>query len=266
MDARTRPTGGKRGQLGKPGPTRRECLVGLTGLSALLTTWVGSPVRAQANPVLRVVGSADPPYRQFHGSDGSGMYYDLLKLALARLNWRAEFSELPSARAFKMLERGEADLMMGPLRTPEREAYLHYTQIVLPSEPKIFYTHRDAAPIRELGDLQGRIVAVQRGKRYGALFDTGTGYTRYEVNDYAKALEMLAAQRVDVVVMPARQGELLMAGSALPLTRQALRLDGEPAYVVLSKVSAWLARAPELERTSRAMQQDGSWKKTLERY
>nr|WP_316642412.1 transporter substrate-binding domain-containing protein [uncultured Roseateles sp.] len=241
-------------------PTRRACLAGL--LAAL----IDPAARAQAGPVLRVVGSSDPPYRQFRGSEGSGMYYDLLKLALARLNWPVEFSELPSARAFKMLERGEADLMMGPLRTPEREAYLYYTQIVLPSEHKVFYTHRSSAPIRELGDLQGRIIAVQRGKRYGALFDAGTGYTRYEVNDYGKALEMLAARRVDAVVLPARQGQRMMAGSALPLTRQPFMLEGEPAYVVLSKQSAWLARAPELERAFKALQQDGSWKKTLERY
>lgn len=244
-----------------PGPARRQLLIALAGLLPGLTT------RAQpAASLLRVVGSSDPPYRLFRGSDGSGMYYDLLKLALARINAQAEFSELPSARAFKMLERGEADLMMGPLRTPEREAYLHYTQIVLPSEPKVFYAHRDAAPIRELSDLQGRIIAVQRGKRYGALFDAGTGYTRYEVNDYGKALEMLAARRVDAVVLPARQGELMMVGSTLPLAQQPFRLDGEPAYVVLSRNSPWLARAPELERAFKALQQDGSWKKTLERY
>lgn len=248
-------------EAGPPRPARRRILIALAGL---LPGW-----RAQAQSagsVLRVVGSSDPPYRVFRGSDGSGMYYDLLKLALARINCQAEFSELPSARAFKMLERGEADLMMGPLRTPEREVYLHYTQIVLPSEPKTFYTHRSSAPIRELSDLQGRVIAVQRGKRYGALFDAGTGYTRYEVNDYGKALEMLAARRVDVVVLPARQGELMMAGSTLPLTQQPFRLEGEPAYVVLSKNSAWLARAPELERAFKALQQDGSWKKTLDRY
>ncbi|MBT9503021.1 MAG: transporter substrate-binding domain-containing protein [Burkholderiaceae bacterium] len=246
---------------GPPGPARRHLLIVLAGLLPGWTTQAQSTAS-----LLRVVGSSDPPYRMFRGSDGSGMYYDLLKLALARISTQAEFSELPSARAFKMLERGEADLMMGPLRTPEREAYLHYTQIVLPSEPKVFYTHRDAAPIRELSDLQGRVIAVQRGKRYGALFDAGNGYTRYEVNDYTKALEMLAARRVDAVVLPARQGELMMAGSTLPLTQQPFRLDGEPAYVVLSKNSPWLARAPELERAFKALQQDGSWKKTLERY
>ncbi len=58
----------------------------------------------------------------------------------------------------------------------------------------------------------------------------------------------------------------MMAGSALPLTRQPFGLEGEPAFVVLSRNSAWLARVPELERAFKALQQDGSWKKTLDRY
>lgn len=221
---------------------------------------------AYAGP-LHVVGSSDPPYRSFQGQDAGGMYYELLKEAAQRLGWELKFEEVPSARAFLMMEQGEADLMMGPLRVPERERFLHYSHVELPAEEKCFYTRPDARPIRALSDLQGRMVAVHRGKRYGAAFDgAATTFGRTEVNEYRTALEMLARARVDVAVLPERQARGLLADQTAALVRQPFCLKGETPYLVLSRRSPWLAELPRLEQSFRAMQQDGSWKRILERY
>jgi polar amino acid transport system substrate-binding protein len=86
------------------------------------------------------------------------------------------------------------------------------------------------------------------------------------VNDYRAALEMLARERVEVVVIPERQARALLAELKLPLQRQPFCLKGETPYLVLSRRSPWLAEITRLERSFQAMQQDGSWKRILERY
>lgn len=217
---------------------------------------------------LRVVGSSDPPYRSFQAEgEGGGLYYELLTEAARRLGWGLRFSEVPSARAFLMMEQGEADLMMGPLRVIERERFLHYSRVELPAEDKCFYTRPGARPVNGLQDLQGRMLAVHRGKRYGAEFDhAATGLARTEVNDYRAALEMLARARVEAVVIPERQARALLAELKLPLQRQPYCIKGETPYLVLSKRSPWLAELARLERSFQLMQQDGSWKRILERY
>jgi polar amino acid transport system substrate-binding protein len=222
---------------------------------------------AWAQPAaVRVVGSADPPYRVFGPDGASGLYYDLLNEAAHRLGWAVSYQEVPSARAFRMMELGEADLMMGPLRTPERERFLSYCQVRLPVEDKAFYTLAGAAPLRGLDDLQGRRIAVQRGKRYGATFDADTRLQRHEVGDYRAAFEMVARGRVDVAVLPERQGDALLRESRLDLVKQPWRLPGEIPHVVLARRSPWLSRQRELERAFQAMREDGSWQAIVARY
>ena len=222
---------------------------------------------ARAQPtVLRVVGSADPPFRIFAEGRSRGLYFDLLNEAARRLGWTLSYEEVPSARAFKMMEQGMADLMLGPLRTPERELYLSYTRVLLPAEDKAFYTRPDGLPVRSLGDLLGRSIAAHRGKRYGGVFDAEPRLQRHDVNDYHTALEMVARGRLDVAVMPERQGDLLLREMQLNLKKQAWLLPGETPHVVLARQSPWLARQAELEQTFQGMREDGTWRRIEERY
>ena len=232
-----------------------------------LVAWAG-PAGGQtpAPRVLRVVGSADPPFRSF-GPDGpGGLYFELLNEAARRLGWQLDYTEVPSARALRMMELGDADLMLGPLRNSERERYLSYTRTVLPAEDKAFYTRSGAAAIRRLDDLIGRRIAVHRGKRYGRAFDEDARLQRVEVNDYRVALEMVSRERVEVAVLPERQGDLLLRSLGLGLVKQPLVLPGEPPYVVFSRRSPWLDRQALLDRAFQAMHEDGSWRRIVQRY
>lgn len=245
-----------------PGCLRRRRLL----LWPALAWLPAHPAQAQPGP-LRVVGSADPPYRVFRpGAAAGGLYYALLNEAARRLGWALSYQEVPSARALRMMEVGEADLMMGPLRTPEREAFLSYTRIQLPAEDKAFYTLPEALPVRSLNDLRGRRMVVQRGKRYGAALHELAELQLTEVSDYRSALEMVARGRVDVAVLPEREGDLLLREAALGLIKQPWRLPGETSYVVLARRSPWLARQAELEQAFQAMRDDGSWQAIVARY
>lgn len=234
---------------------------------ALLPLWAGlcfGPVRAEPG-VMRVVGSADPPFRRFRPEGAGGLYYDLLNEALRRLGWAVHYQEVPSARALRMMEVGEADLMMGLLRTPERERYLSYSQVRLPAEDKAFYARPGSMPVRSLADLAGRRIVTQRGKRYGAALQADPPLQLVEVNDYRAALEMVARGRVDLAVLPEREGDTLLAEAGLDLVKQPWRFPGEATYLVLSRHSPWLALQGELERTFQSMHEDGSWQAIVAR-
>lgn len=238
----------------RPG-LRRRWLAALLPLPAL-----SSP------PPCRVVGSEDPPFREFRGGEAAGLYYELLRAAAARAGWPLVFEQAPSARALMLMEAGEADLMMGPLRTRERERYLHYSRITLPAEDKAVFARPGLPPIQRLEQLRGLRVGVQRGKRYGGGFDDLDGVERIELRDYDSALQMLALGRLDAVVAPERQARLTQARLGLNLPAQALRWAGDTPYLVLSRRSPWRQRLAELEHAFDALQASGEWQRILARY
>jgi len=249
-----------------PGFRRRRFGLAACALLALCTLAAQAQTPAALPPELRIVGSADPPYRIFGPGAPRGLYFDLMTEAARRLAWRLSFAEVPSARAFKMMEQGEADLMLGPLMTADRMRFLKYCEVQLPSEDKAFYALSDAAPVHRLSDLDGRSIAVHRGKRYGAAFDERSGPLRQEVNDYRVALEMVARGRLELAIVPERQGDLLVRQHGFPLHKQALRLVGETPYVVIALRSPWLSRQTELERVFKQMREDGSWQRIVRSY
>src|SRR3546814_7218471 len=85
-----------------------------------------------------VVCSSDlaPPYRIIDGSTrpprDSSIYVVIARTAAARAGVRLDFIQVPYAGAFAMMQNGDGDLMLGPNRTPEREAYLLYLDPALP--------------------------------------------------------------------------------------------------------------------------------------
>lgn len=256
---------GVRESYGAAMPLHRRDLIRAGLAWALLL----DPARALARePVLlRVVGSADPPFRTFEpGRPPGGLYHDLINEAARRLGWQLVFLEVPWLRALKMLEGGQADLIVGPLRNPEREQYLSFGKVALPAVDKVFYTRPDARPLHELSDLQGLTIAVHRGKRYGGLFDQASGLQRVELNDYRTVLEMVARGRLDVALMPERQGDWMLRQLGLALMKQPLRLGGDIHHVAMSRLSPWLALQAELDQTLQAMKDDGSWRHILDRY
>src|SRR3546814_12851251 len=95
--------------------------------------------------------------------------------------------QVPYARAFAMMQNGEGDLMLGPNRTPEREAYLLYLEPALPAEPKVFVVRQNGPVIARRDDLRGLRIATLRGAHYTTDFDGDAALVRVPGVGYATA-------------------------------------------------------------------------------
>lgn len=248
-------------------------------LPPLLCTFIGLcllpalPVAAfaQVMPEARVLINDAPPYRIVAPAGGgrnsyTGIYVDILRAAAAEAGIGLRFIETPYARGFAMMEAGDADIMLGPNRTPEREAYLLYLDPALPAEPKAVVLRPGALPVATYDDLRGLRIAVLRGARYFPRFDADETMTRIPTGDYESALRLLSGDRADAVIIPELQARWLLRRLGANLQFAEFRAPGEPSHIVLARNSPLPGIAGRLEAALRRLQRDGEIARILKLY
>ena len=247
-------------------PCRRFALVGLAAL-----VLCAGPARSQSVPVTaRVLINDAPPYRIVGAANGmpqySGIYIDILRQVAAETGLQLEFRELPFARAFRVMQEGGADIMLGPNRSVERETYLRYLEPPLPQEPKIFLQVRTAAPIKRYEDLRGRQIAILRGASYFDRFDADPDLVRVPVDDYTAALRLTTVGRVDATIMPELQALWLLRQTGFQLQPAPYRVPGRNSYIVVARKSPLLLEVPRMEAALRRIVANGAVRRILQHY
>lgn len=180
----------------------------------------GLPPAGAAGPrELLVVGTVFPRIYEQDESSPAGLGVDLLRRAFARQGLRFEF--YPWLRAQAMVESGQADILMGPYRTPEREQRFLFSPQAFYEDALVFYARRERElPWRgELAELAGLRIGLVQGWAYGE----GVERERVRlkpgtVRDVATGLQMLRLDRLDLLASNERNTE--------PVLRQ-LGLAGE---------------------------------------
>ncbi|NMM43195.1 amino acid ABC transporter substrate-binding protein [Rhodospirillaceae bacterium KN72] len=232
-----------------------------------------SPVpAAKAQPETFLVAVNDaPPYRIIE-TDGngqtrfSGFYIDVAREMARRLDISLRFVDTPFRRALAMMLTGEADMMLGPNRTAERETFMVYVEEPLPSEPKSFYRMAGKPDIARYEDLAGRIIGVQRKAAYFDPFDTDEALTKFPVGDYEGAFKMMVNGRLDTVIAPTLLGDYLISRLGLPIVRSTFTAGGRPSYFAISHFSTADDRAPQFAAVLAEMKADGTMARIEARY
>jgi polar amino acid transport system substrate-binding protein len=225
---------------------------------------------AAEGPVsLHVPINEAPPYRIIAHKSGavefSGIYVDIARAMAARAGAALSFEPVPYARAFAMMQNGEGDLMLGPNRTPAREAYLHYLEPALPAEPKAFVLRAASPDIADYDSLRGLRIATLRGAHYTAAFDADGSLVRVPVVDYETALRMLEGGRVDTAIMPEMRARWMLRGQA-GLRLAAFRIPGDLSYIAMARRSPHISLAPQFEAALRQMRDAGEIARILALY
>jgi len=147
-----------------------------------------------------------------------------------------------------MLENGDADLMLGPNRTPEREKFLLFADsATFPAEDKVFIVANPLMAIHSLQDLQGKRIDVLAGAAYHPDIDRSGLLNKHELNSYSQGLQRLLRNHSDLVIIPEAQADYLLQTLKLPLLKSPFHLRGPPPIwpgLVAPMISRWPYDSP----------------------
>ncbi len=118
------------------------------------------------NPRIRVHNETDwPPFNFFEDGSPQGYSIDFMNLLAAKVGLEVEYATGPTWDEFLgMMKRGELDVMLNIVRTPERMKYLLYTPPYADNPNTIL--SRRSAPYESLDQLEGKTVATVKGFFY----------------------------------------------------------------------------------------------------
>ena len=150
-----------------------------------------------------VVGTSFPQvYEQNAAGDFTGLAPSVLRQLAAELGGELRFELYPWARAQRMVELGQADILVGPYRTAEREARFAFAEEPFYQDRIVFYARRNHEPAwdGDYASLRGKRIAVVRGWIYGSQFEEVRGRLRpVTVETVRNGLRMLQAGRIDLL-------------------------------------------------------------------
>ncbi len=215
--------------------------------------------------------------------DPTGIDNRLIEALLSAYNQKfdaeleTEYRGYPWRRCLEMMNSGQADLISGILKRPEREDYLIFIEPPYKTRSaKVFYVRKgDGERIRRYEDLHDLKIGVQAGVSYFEPFDTDPEVHKEEAGDDLSNLRKLVHGRIDAVISTETQADYLIAVEGLgdSIEKAQYRYDYElPVYFALSRQSPHADKAARFsDIVTELVEQDvfetliGDYFRTLER-
>ena len=219
----------------------------------------------------------DEPYTFVQNKRVVGIDADIARAALQQLDCAPRFVKAPWARALKMLERGEIDMLTGAYKTAERQVYAHYSSIPHIS-PNILFVRTDELKTwagSTLNDLldKGFKLGAQIDVHYGPAYEQALKNKRYEGNIFFNSSRtalwrMLALGRVDGVIADEITGrmELKNAGLKHKIAATDLIISQDPAFYIFSKATIAPDFILRFDQALQALRAQGKATQIVEHY
>lgn len=208
-----------------------------------------------------------PPWKIVENNRYSGIDVELITALLREVGITPTFTTCPWSRCLDMIKSGEAAMLSGVLRRPEREKFMFFIDPPYKTRSsKVFYTSRDARDIRSYDDLYGRTIGVQRGAKYFDRFDNDRKLTLDTVANDELNFRKLLAGRVDAVIITESIGDYVLSemGLSRAFRKATFRHDREvPVHFVISRNSPLIDRGPELNRAAKRLRESGEFERII---
>lgn len=204
----------------------------------LLLSWALLLPWAQARELLAVGTQFPKVFEADSQGMPTGLAVDLLQRAAQAAGHTLRFEFYPWARAQAMVQQGQADILIGPYRTPEREPLFLFSQLPFYEDALIFYARRNSK-LQWQGDvskLEGHSVGLVKGWAYGPALEQARERLHISTaRDVATGLLMLQRGRVELLASNERNTapviESMALGNELQTLQPALgHLRGHFAY------------------------------------
>ncbi|MES2104317.1 MAG: transporter substrate-binding domain-containing protein [Pseudomonadota bacterium] len=192
----------------------------------------------------------------------SGLGVEIVKAIARQTGDTVKFEIYPWARAQFMVEQDQAHILIGPYKTPEREARFSFAAHGFYRDYMVFYV-RNGTNLQWDGDyrnLRGLRVGVVNGWVYGAKFESMRAWLRPEVaNSLTNALNMLNARRIDYLASNLRNTEALLKtmglGSEFTVLDQVI--DTQDGYLAFCKKSGCDALRSQFDQVFEQLRNSG---------
>ncbi len=214
----------------------------------LLMSGLSSSAAARDVIVSSVTGSAEE----------EGPNSDILHAIADRLNVRLVLIQAPFKRRLIMMEDGEIDFMVGLLKSPEREAYIHFVEPAYKnrSDAVFFVPKNRSDRITRYKDLYDLTIGTTIGARYFPRFDADEKIRKDPVPRGELSLNKLLLGRIDAVILP--EGAGIDLGYKIGISDR-IEIAGfrfsrrKDIHIGISKNSTILKEIPHFESLVRQM-------------
>lgn len=221
----------------------RFVLAALVALTLLLPApWAGARESdnpgPSANPATVTVVCGPLPFVSDGSSCDRGIGAELARAACDRAGLKCSFQQLPWPRAQKEVEMREADILIGPFRTPERETWLEFSrEHFYVDQMWLFRSVPDRGRLPDADSIA--TIGVPLGWAVGGDLDKRPGVRLEMVRTVDLALNLVLTGRLDAVAAHARAVARYQAEHAgirlLPVGRP---LSIQRSYMGFSKLFA----------------------------
>lgn len=168
---------------------------------------------------LRVVGTHFARIYEHAAPDQYvGLGPDLVREVCKRIGATARFEIYPWARAQAMVEYGEADILVGPYKNPERELRFAFSEQPFYQDRMLLYRRTDKAFVwnGDYSSLRNKRIAAVHGWAYGASFDQARNALQVSNAPTLEiGLQMLLHERVELLATNERNTEALLPGMSM---------------------------------------------------
>ena len=214
--------------------------------AALLGSALACSLPAQARELLAVGAQFERVFEYQDSGDYGGLGVELLRLMAARTGNTVRFRMVPWARAQAMLVQGQADILIGPYKAPERFASMAFADKPFYQDQIVFYTRQDPGFSwdGDYANLKNRRLVMLNGWAYGSDLERVRASLQVSVaNNVENGLKMLVHNHVDLFVTNRRNTEPVV--ERLGMGRQVKVL---PRVLEVQNGYFAFPRAPEFDR------------------
>lgn len=207
-----------------------------------------------------------PPYRIIQGAEPSGLYVEIFKEITDRLGWKTHYREVPFRRVLKLLQQGEADVMLGAREASGRDAYMTFVAPAFPADRRLFMYFDEANRIEHYADLYGKTIGVLEGATYFRRFDSDEQLRKEQAPRYENLMLMMERGRVDVVAVPELIGVYTLGKLGMPVNVSPFFMPGERSWIAVAKTSPVLEYSDDIRAALKLIEAEGIYEDLVLKY
>jgi ABC-type amino acid transport substrate-binding protein len=152
---------------------------------------------------LKIATYIEPPFVDLIDNSLVGENIDIAKLLAKSMDLEPIFIRCPFARCLAMVKHGQADMIFGLRKLPEREKdliFLNPPSMVQHYPLRFFTLTAKKTEINNFEDLKTLSVGTLRGGSYFELFDDDKSIKKVELTSRDQLVKMLLRGRIDTFI------------------------------------------------------------------